>query len=161
MSILVSSISVLPLHGSRIHKPEKKSVLIHLFSPTIGKLADGTWVRVLCIKQGTIGMPNVTDPAYRGKFINNKGERCYLFAIEPDGIAIINNTYDTKVYRLGNEDHGFLDNGTPVRIHCNPPGMLAKIVPGPDYLGVYYRNVIQDGTVEEQQCHIYKSDSPQ
>jgi hypothetical protein len=119
----------------------------------IGILGDSTWVKLVCIKKGMIGMPNIAMPSYRGQYINAQGERCYVFVAEPEGTITYNNR-SLNVYR-SDGDTGFLSNGTKVRIECLAPGAIAKIVVTPEYRGTYYTNDASGDKNKRQQCHVY------
>lgn len=45
-----------------------------------GKLSTGQEVKLVCIKKGLIGMPNVATPDYLGVYTAKNGDKCYVFA---------------------------------------------------------------------------------
>lgn len=124
---------------------------VHEISSKIGQLTDGTWVKLVCIKKGMIGMPNVSMPSYRGKYINKNGESCYVFVLEPEG-EITFKGQTLKVYHVENE--AFLSDGTKVKIECLAPGAVAKIAVTSDYRGTYYLEDPSGDTTKRQQCNV-------
>ena len=117
----------------------------------IGELNDGTWVKLVCIKKGMIGMPNISMSSYRGTYKNSIGEQCYVFVLESDGTITFNNQ-ELKVYRVGN--NGFLSDGTSVNIECLAPGAVAKIAMTPLYRGTY----LTGDVTGKHQCHVFATE---
>lgn len=112
-----------------------KQYELYEVSSQIGQLTDGTWVKSVCIKKGMIGLPNISMPSYRGKYVNKNQETCYVFALDSEGEITFKNQ-NLKVYRTDNE--AFLSDGTKVKIDCLAPGAVAKIAQTAAYRGTYY-----------------------
>ncbi len=129
-----------------------KQYEVYELSANFGQLTDGTWVKLVCIRKGMLGMPNISMPSYRGKYTNKNGETCYVFVAEPDGTITYKNQ-KLNVYRM-DDNQGFLSDGTKVTIECLPSGAVAKIAATSQYRGTYY---LQDarGNQDKQQCHVY------
>lgn len=116
-------------------------------SPTTGYLEDGTWVKIVCIKPGMIGMPNIALPTYRGKYINNDGETCYIYVREAEGtFTFQGKTY--AVYRDRDKRQGFLNDGSKVIIRCFPPSSMVEVSKDQSYRGSYT-------APDNRQCHVY------
>lgn len=133
-----------------IHNNKKYDV--YEMGTNFGQLNDGTWVKLVCIKKGMIGMPNITMPSYRGQYINKQEERCYIFVAEPEGTITYKNQ-ELKVYHMDN-NKGFLSDGTQITIECLAPGAVAKIKSTPLYRGTYSIDATGDKN-KKQQCHVY------
>jgi hypothetical protein len=129
-----------------------KKYTVQELSSSIGQLNNRTFVKLVCIKPGMIGMPNIADPAYRGKYVNDRGETCYTFVLEPDG-TLFKEDQAILVYRIGNE--GFLVDGTKVRIECLKPGEVATTEIAPGYYGTYFKEDLSGDISKRQQCRVY------
>lgn len=112
----------------------KKTYRLHQKSLHLGQLHDRTWVKMVCIKPGMMGMPNIATPDFRGKFKNRSGETCYLFVKQPEATI----TFEEKEYQIYKDgDIAFLHNGAEVRIECYPAGVAMRLPYDPNYRGAY------------------------
>lgn len=146
----IALMSTLPLESARkdtiyrISHNNKKYTLTQQ-SASIGQLGDGTWTKLVCMKKGAIGRPNTTTSDYRGTYINKDKQRCYVFALKPEGsIVFENKTF--QVY-VGNDGEGVFDDGTPIRTMCIDPHTQLRLKYDPNYRGKYY--------TPEKQCLVY------